>query len=140
MKSYNYHTFDKGYEQLQRGTLHAVITDRNHLQSKWKQNIHCNIQIVDVVYKLVSAFALKKGSNWKEVISTLIHKYKSFGTLDHIRKKYRAPHCKQQTTVRPNQFIYEWSLHLTCDGDCFQSTFLCFRTFNKCICEEVLQQ
>ena len=31
MKPYNYHAFDKGYEQLQRGTLHAVITDRNHL-------------------------------------------------------------------------------------------------------------
>ena len=68
MEPYNLGKLDEAYVKLQKGTLHAVFTRRSHLELRWKQNEHCN----EDVYKLVSAFALKKGSNWKEVISTLI--------------------------------------------------------------------
>ena len=105
MRPYNYNDLAAAYQRLERGTLHAIFADRGDLQSRWKQNRNCDIQIVEDVYKLVAAFALKKGSIWNEVISTQIRKYKRDGVLDRIWEKYRAQHCKQQTEAQPNQFV-----------------------------------
>ena len=104
MRPYNFHTYEEAYEKLQRGTLHAIIADKSYLQSRWKQNEYCDIEIVDDVYNFGAAFALRKGSMWNDIISTLIRKYKSNGILGHITRLYRALHCQQQTKAQPDQF------------------------------------
>ena len=53
----------------------------------------CDIHVVEAIDTGFTAFALRKGSPWKESISNLIRKYKESDIIDNIEKKHSAAKC-----------------------------------------------
>ena len=104
MKTYKFSYFVDAYDRMRKGFLDAVIIEKSALQLNWKHELYCDVKIVESVYEISIAFALRKGSHWNEPISRLIGKYKSRGLLDNLKRRYMVSHCIKEDTNQPKQF------------------------------------
>ena len=104
MKNYNFNNFPEAYQQLQQGDLHACIIHKVGIETGWKNNRFCDVQIVEHIRKEALAFALRKNSSWTEPISNLMREYKENGVLNQIKTRYMSSKCTLKIGDHPKQF------------------------------------
>ena len=93
MKPYNFNNLEEALNQLQKGTIHAIIANTISLTLMWNRHNGCDIQFEKVITHDHLAFAITKGPYWKAPMSNLIQMYIESGKLASFERKWLSSNC-----------------------------------------------
>ena len=97
MQPYNFESTIQAFEAFRKGKLQAIIIPDKYLSKAWRESKNCDIQKAGKGFISEEwAFALPKGSQWKQPISSYLREYKEYGLISDIERNWMSGTCTNE--------------------------------------------